>query len=194
MLVGVQSVRPTGPPMTAMTVAARELPAGTRLTAADLATIQVPPGTVPDGSLSDDLDGRVLASPMRRGEPVTDLRLVGPGLTVDAPGLVAVPVRLPDAEMAGLLRVGDHVRLLATGAADGGVTRVVAPDARILALPGAADGASGDGAGAATSSTTGNGVMTGPGGRLIVVGLPEELVATVTAASVRDFLTFAYPN
>ena len=187
VLIGTQAVRPAAPPRATMTVVSHDLPAGTRLSSTDLTTVRIPPGTVPDGSEGvDDLDGRVLASAIRRGEPVTDRRLVGPALVADTPGLVAVPVRLPDAEMARLLRVGDVVRLLATDVTHG-ITRVVAPAAHVLALPD-------DAAGAGASPTAADGVAGAPGGRLIVVGIPDELVATVTAASARDFLTFAYAH
>ena len=185
VVLGLQAARPAEPASASLVVASRDLPAGTRLGPGDLASVRVPPAAVPAGvDAGHDLAGRVLASAVRRGEPVTDLRLVGPALTAGRPGLVAVPVRLPDPEMAALLRVGDHVRLLATDAASG-ATRVVAPDAEVLALPAPTT---------AHGSTPGNGVTDGLNGRLIVVGVPEDLVTPVTSASVRDFLTYAYPN
>jgi len=191
VVLGLQAARPASPATATLTVAGRDLPAGTTLSAADLTTVRVPPDAVPDGTAArrpDDLSGRVLAAGLRRGEPVTDLRLVGPALAEGSPGRVAVPVRLPDPEMAALLQVGDHVQLLATDAA-GGTTRVVAPDAAVLALPA--------GMGRDVSSTShpgANAVTAGLGGSLIVVGVPEVLVTSVTSAAVRDFLTYAYPN
>ena len=75
---------------------------------------------------------------MRRGEPLTDVRLVGSRL-VDAlgPGLVATPVRLADAAVAGLLRAGDRVDVLAAPAdpALGTRTTVAAADVPVLAVP-----------------------------------------------------------
>lgn len=184
VVLGLHAARPGEPASASLTVASRDLPAGTTLGPDDLASVRVPPAAVPAGAdEGTELDGRVLASPVRRGEPVTDRRLVGPDLTAGRPGLVAVPVRLPDPEMAALLRVGDHLRLLATDAASG-ATRVVAPDAEVLALPPAET----------SGSAGGNGVMAGLNGRLIVVGVPDGLVTGVTSASVRDFLTYAYPN
>ena len=51
-----------------------------------------------------ELTGRVLAAPVRRGEPVTDVRVVGPGLWSQVPaGQVAAPVRLADLAVATLL-------------------------------------------------------------------------------------------
>ena len=55
----------------------------------------------------------MLAGPVRAGEPLTDVRLVGASLAAAYPGAVAVPVRLPDAGMAALLRVGDRIDLVA---------------------------------------------------------------------------------
>src|SRR3954471_3661315 len=85
---GLHTVAPGRPRTVAMTVAARDLPAGERVSAVDLTTTDVPPGAVPDGSLREAA-GRVLASAVRRGEPITDARLVGASLAAAHPGLVA---------------------------------------------------------------------------------------------------------
>src|SRR3954452_19155694 len=91
---GVQAARPQPPTRAAVLVAAHDLPAGTLLTAHDVRRAAYAPGSVPSG-LADAPVGRTLAAPLRAGEPVTDVRLVGPALTDGYPGLVAVPVRLP---------------------------------------------------------------------------------------------------
>ncbi|GII89562.1 hypothetical protein Ssi03_75520 [Sphaerisporangium siamense] len=95
--------------------AARDLPGGA-LSPADVTVIRLPEGTVPDGALppAAPVDGRVLTSPARRGEPLTDVRLLGPSL-VDAygPGLLAAPVRITDASSAHLLRSGDVIDVIA---------------------------------------------------------------------------------
>jgi Flp pilus assembly protein CpaB len=179
----VHAVRPPAPASVALTVAGRDLPAGTVLAAGDLARVRVPPGAVPAGFIERPT-GRVLAAALRRGEPITDARLVGPDLTAGHPELVAVPVRLPDAAMASLLRVGDRVELLATDPQDGGTT-VAAPDALVLALPAAGETP-------VTPQNPPNAVTSGSGGRLVVIGVTENLVTRVAAAAVRDFLTYAY--
>ena len=89
-----------------------------RLDARDLATVGFAAGTAPE-ALADDPVGRVLAAPLRAGEPVTDVRLVGPA-DRGPTRLVAVPVRLPDPGMVALLRVGDRIDLLATDPRGGG--------------------------------------------------------------------------
>lgn len=177
---GLRAVAPPAPERVAMTVAARDLPAGATVTAADVATADVDPGTVPDGAVRTAV-GSVLAGPLRRGEPVTDARLVGPSLTLAHPDLVALPVRLPDGAMAGLLAAGDRIDLYAVRAEDdhasGGATRV-GTGVLVLAVPPEKEGS--------------NSVTPGLGGRLIVVGVPQDAVARVADASVRSFLTVAF--
>ena len=75
------------------------------------------PAAVPGGSARQPaVLGRVVAGPVRRGEALTDARLVGPGLTagLDPQESAAVPVRLADAEAAALVRPGDRVDVLGT--------------------------------------------------------------------------------
>jgi Flp pilus assembly protein CpaB len=179
---GLAAVRPPSPGTVAMTVAAHDLAAGTRVSAADLTTTSVPPGARPDGAVADPA-GAVLAAPLRRGEPITDARLVGPALTSGQPGLVALPVRLPDAAMAGLLESGDRIDLYAVAATGDAAapsqeaTRVAA-GVPVLAVPPQHD--------------AGSSAAAGLSGRLIVVGVTGDAVPRVTDASVRSFLTFAF--
>jgi len=155
-------------------VAARDLPAGAELADDDLVTVRFAPGSEPAG-IVDDPTGQVLAGPLRAGEPVTDARLVGPHLTTGRPGLVAVPVRLPDPGMVALLDVGDHVDLLATDPQDGGA-EVVAADVPVLAIPRLDD------------TTTASGLP----GRLIVVGADASDVGAVADAAVRQVMTYTW--
>lgn len=111
------------------------------LTAADLTTIRVPAAAVPAGALRRaDAIGLMVAAPMSRGEPLTDLRVAGPALLGAAqPGAVAAPVRVADAGVAALLRVGDRIDLLAVPR-DGGPSAAVASDVVVLTLPAASAG------------------------------------------------------
>lgn len=191
---GLHTLAPTAPATVAMTVAAHDLAAGDTVSADDLATTDVPPGVVPDGAVARAA-GAVLAAPVRRGEPITDARLVGPSLTTAHPGLVALPVRMPDGAMAGLLDAGDRIDLFAVAPAG---------DPSVGAVAGTAGDSVGDYAGAARVASGalvlavppqdagGNGVTSGLSGRLVIIGLPAEAVARVTDASVRSFLTFAF--
>lgn len=174
----LRTVAPAPPQTVDLTVAAHDLAAGTPLAAADLTTIAVPAALVPDGVRTDP-EGATLAAPLRRGEPVTDARLVGPALSTE-PGLVAVPIRLPDAGMAGLLEPGDRIDLLAvdpSAAGPSGAARV-ASGVLVLAVP--------------REDARGSGVPSGLQGRLVVVGVAGELVESVTSSAVRSFLTFAF--
>ena len=123
------------PETVTVVVAAADLAAGTALTGSALTVAALPPVAVPDGATRspDELTGRVLAGHLRRGEPVTDVRLVGPGLTaLLAPGQVAAPLRLPDLAVAGLVVAGDRVDVLVTEP-DAMAAEVVAAGALVLA-------------------------------------------------------------
>ncbi|MEV0752496.1 RcpC/CpaB family pilus assembly protein [Streptosporangium sp. NPDC050280] len=120
-------------------VAARDLSGGV-LGAADLIPAPLRPGTVPDGVLrpGTPFAGKVLTGPARRGEPLTDVRLLGPGLlTAHGRGTVATPVRVADPETARLLSPGDVVDVLAATSAWEGTApaTVVAEDVTVLATP-----------------------------------------------------------
>ena len=148
----VLAVRPDGaqPPAAAVgatehvVVAAHDLAAGTELAAADLRIESMPVGIVPSGSSrrAAGLIGRIAAGPIRRGEALTDARVMGPGLTAGlGPGeSAAVPVRIADPDAAALVRVGDRVDVLGTPVApDGtqataGETVAVASAVRVLAV------------------------------------------------------------
>lgn len=137
--------------------ASRDLAGGSGLLAEDLGTVELPRTLVPDGALTSTAPavGRTLAGAVRRGEALTDVRLVGArlltGLTA---GQVAVPVRLADPAAAALLGAGDRIDVLAARAEEPGA-RVVGADVLVLAVPAVTEFA-GDGAlvvVAATSAT-----------------------------------------
>jgi Flp pilus assembly protein CpaB len=173
---GVQATAAPPPPAVAVLTAARDLPAGAVIGDDDLVAVGFAPGSVPSGAARNPV-GRTLAAPVRRGEPVTDVRLVGPALTAGDPGLTAVPVRLPDAGMVALLEVGDRIDLIGTDPQSSGAS-VVASGVPVLAIP--------------RPSTDSSG--TGPSGGLVVVGAAPTEVTTLTDASVRLFLTFAFSH
>ncbi|MCW2900484.1 MAG: hypothetical protein JWO67_2749 [Streptosporangiaceae bacterium] len=118
MGLALLSLRPTTPPGVRVVTAARDLPGGTTLRVRDLREIALPAAAVPDGAVRSGAAGRVLAAPMRRGEPVTDARLVGAGLLDGyGPGVVATPVRVADAAAVRLLRAGHRIDVLAAAPA-----------------------------------------------------------------------------
>ena len=175
---------PTGPPGPAevttapVVVAAADLPAGATLASSDLVVTALPADAVPAGVVADpgELTGRVLAAPLRAGEPVTDVRLVGPALWSAVPeGQVAAPVRLADLAVATLLRAGDRVDVLAATDDGGGATvEQVATGALVLTAPAPAadDGPAAGDAGllvlAVTPDTAGRLAAAAAGGTLTV--------------------------
>jgi Flp pilus assembly protein CpaB len=175
---GLRATAPPSAPTTAVVVAAEDLAAGAVVAADDLATVALPPDAVPDGTVSEaaDVDGAILAAPVRAGEPITDVRLVGPGLAATAPGTVALPVRISDAAQAGLLEVGDEIDLMATDP-EARTTATIASGALVLAVP--------DLEPESPDAIT---------GRLVVLGIPAAGVAEVTAAAVTAFVTYAWTN
>ncbi|MBT2212903.1 hypothetical protein KLI87_32860 [Actinomadura sp. NEAU-AAG7] len=111
----LMALGPGPPPSVHVLGAARDLPAGTTLRPSDLRALALPRGAVPSGALRTSATGRVLAAPMRRGEPLTDARLIGGSLLEGyAPGTVAAPVRIADAASVRLLHPGNRIDILTT--------------------------------------------------------------------------------
>ncbi len=173
---GLQAVTAPPPPRVLVVVAARDLASGTILRPEDLTEVGFSAESVPDGLAVDPL-GRVLAAPLRSGEVVSDVRLVGPQLTDGYPGLTAVPVRLPDAGVVDLLRVGDRVDLIAADPRGTAADPVVL-DAPVLAIP-------------RPEPDSG---PTGLAGRLVVVGVPSGSVPRLAAAAVGSFLSVTFSD
>ncbi|HEU5034324.1 MAG TPA: Flp pilus assembly protein CpaB [Mycobacteriales bacterium] len=180
VVAGLRAVTPAPAPTVAVWVAAHDLGGGAALRAADVRTVGLPPAAVPAGALrvGDRVVGRLLAAPVRRGEPLTDLRLLGPSLlaALPDPGLVAVPVRVADGSAAAaLVHAGDVIDVLAAADPAGGGPRhptTVASGVRVLSVPGTdhSDG-SGDG--------------------LVVVAASAEQAAALAQASTTARLSLA---
>lgn len=122
-------------------VAARDLGSGTALTESDVRVEKRLATTVPEGSLTDPgrLPGATLASPTRRGEVLTDVRLLGSRLaeSTAGPGARIVPLHLADGALIDLVRVGDVVDVLAAPTGDvqqpsPAVSKVIATDAVVV--------------------------------------------------------------
>ena len=174
VLAGVRAVAPPPPDTVEVLVAAHDLPSGAVLADDDLVTRAFPADLAPPDA-AEAATGRVLAGPMGRGEVLTDVRLVGPALADARPGETVLPVRLPDAGMAALLRAGDRVDLVATDPGTG-ETGVVASDVTVLATPaGVPDGPAG-----------------GAGGALVVVAASPDEATAVASAALAQFLTVAW--
>ncbi|MFI6500313.1 SAF domain-containing protein [Nonomuraea typhae] len=125
-LTALLALRP--PAGTEILVAARDLSPGT-LRPGDLRPARV--NAPPDGALRTHPAGAVLAVPMRRGEPLTDVRLLHPVRL--PPGLVATPVRIADPDAAALIAPGSAIGVLA--AWEGQSAQLVADDVKVLSIP-----------------------------------------------------------
>lgn len=138
--VVVSELRPPPPVTVEVVVLARDVPAGTELTGADVRLAALPRDLVAPGMLRapGEAVGEQVAVGLPAGFPVAAEVLVGPGLASGVPpGQVVVPVRLADAAVARTLRPGDRVDLLAAtadSAASAGGAQVVASAALVVAL------------------------------------------------------------
>ncbi|RBQ13944.1 Flp pilus assembly protein CpaB [Spongiactinospora rosea] len=149
---------PAPPETVRILAAARDLRSGP-LAPGDLTPLALPAEAVPAGAIRPPASatGKILASPMRRGEPLTDVRLVGPALVAaHPPGIVAAPVRIADSDAAGLLAPGDTIDVLAAGPGWGHDTaatalpaQTVADDVRVITTHKPPAGSSAGGSGGA---------------------------------------------
>jgi Flp pilus assembly protein CpaB len=161
-------------PVATVTVvtAAHDLAPGVPLASDDVRTAELPRSLAPQGILtaSQQVVGRSVAGRVRRGEALTDVRLLGSGL-IGTRGLVAAPVRLADPATAGLLHAGDRVDVLATptqasAAAD---ATTVATGLQVLAVPAPGD--------------------SDPDGALVVLAARPETAARLAGAAVASRLS-----
>jgi Flp pilus assembly protein CpaB len=172
VVTGVRAASLPPTETTAVVVAADDLDGGIVLGTGDLTTAELPVDAVPGGAVPDlaAVQGRTLAAPLRQGEPLTDLRLVAPGLLDGYAGLVATPVRVADPAAVRLLAVGDRIDLV-TVSPDGGRADVVAEAAPVLAVP---------------EPSPDDGVV---GGALVVVAVPDAQAMALAEAAVRSVVS-----
>ncbi len=174
VLGALRALAPPAADTVEVLVAARDLPSGTLLDDGDLVAHDYPQDLAPPDAATTAL-GRVLAAPLGRGEVLTGARVVGPGLALAEPGQTILPVRLPDAGMATLLRPGDEVDLVATDPGTG-TSSIVAREVTVLATP--------------------RGVPDGPagvaGGALVVVGTSAAEAIDISSAALSQFVTVSW--
>jgi Flp pilus assembly protein CpaB len=181
VLAGVAALRPDPADGRAeVVVFAHDLAPGVELTAADLRIESRSKTTIPDGSQADPatLLGSTLAGPARRGEVITDVRLLSPRLAeaTAGPDARVVPLRLADAALLDLIRPGDVVDVLAADSATpGGAVderpRVVATNAVVVLV---------------------SEEVTSPGrgdDRVVLVALPADTANEVAGASLTQAVT-----
>lgn len=161
-------------------VAARDLAPGTALTDQDVRLEKRLPATVPDGSPADvgAVVGSMLAGPARRGEVLTDVRLLGSRLaeSTAGPGARIVPLRLADSALIDLVRVGDVVDVLAAPSAPSPeatplATKVLATDAVVVLV-------------SARQKT-----QAADGDRVVLVALPARVANAVAGSALGQAVT-----
>lgn len=177
VICGIDAARPPTVSTRQVWVATRDLSGGEPLRTDDLRLERMPVVDMPAGAVSPtgELAGRLLAAPVRRGEPITDVRLLSPTLlaALDQPGLVAVPVRVVDGPATlALVRAGDRVDVIGAmdpGAGVGAAGAAVVHDVRVLAIPTRVD---------PTATDSGDGA-----GLLIVAATPRQAADLAQAAA-----------
>ena len=164
--------------LTDVVVTTRDLSPGTELTADDVRIESHTASTIPEGAHTDagSVVGATLAGPARRGEVVTDVRLLGSRLAESAAGPDARIVALPlaDAALVDLVRPGDIVDIVAAPAsADAQESaRLIATDAVVVLV-----------------SAKDNRIAAGGGGRVVLVALPAQAAKTVAGAALVQTVT-----
>jgi len=168
---GISAARPSPDPTTPVLVSASDLAAGTVLAEGDLTTVAWRSDHVPDGALDagEPPLGQTIAAPMRAGEPLTDIRLLQPGLLAGhPPGTVLTTIRTADPATMGIVHVGDAVDVV--GADPQGRTPAVVLGRSVpvvSVLEGAAD------------------AMPGGEGPVLVVAVDESTAVRLADAAVR---------
>lgn len=105
-------------------VASRDIAPGTALTVDDVSLQSRPARLAPDGAASDlsSVLRTTLAGPARRGEAITDVRVLGSRLTdaTTGPDARIVGVHPSDAALIDLVRPGDVVDIVTAGGVTSG--------------------------------------------------------------------------
>lgn len=177
LLAGLVALRPDPADDRAeVVVAARDLRPGAALTADDVRLEKRLATTLPDGSQADlkVVLSATLSSPARRGEVLTDVRLLSNRLAESAagPGARIVPLHLADGALIDLVRPGDVVDVLTASPADTQSSpRVVATDAIVVLV------------------SARQKVQAADNERVVLVALPARVANTVAGAALGQAVT-----
>jgi Flp pilus assembly protein CpaB len=153
-------------------VATADLSPGTTLSADDVRLERRWATDLPDGTQTElgSVVGATLAGPARRGEILTDVRVIGSRLAALSAGPDArlVPLPIADDAVLSVIRPGDVVDVLGadTTAADGARPRLLAAGAVVATVSGEA-----------------------AGGRLVLVALPAAAATALAGASLTQTVT-----
>lgn len=167
---------------TDVVVAVHDLPPGTILTGDDVRLEKRSTTILPDGArtMTGTVVGATVAGPVRRGEMLTDLRVLGPRLAESAAGRDAriVPVPLGDAATLDMIRAGDIVDILTVADHEPGAPDATAPEPAVLAT------------GAVVVLVSPKPVTKGVGTqRVVMVALPPQQANRVAATALVQAVT-----
>jgi len=161
-------------------VATRDLTPGAALTPDDVRLEKRSTTMLPDGAQADlaAVIGSTLAGPTRRGEVLTDVRLLGPRLaeSTAGPGARIVPLHLADGALIDLVRIGDVVDVLAAPSTEThpgttATSKVVATDAVVVLV------------------SAKQKVQAADGDRVVLVALPARVANTVAGSVLGQEVT-----
>jgi Flp pilus assembly protein CpaB len=151
LALGALREEPTG---RTVVVAAHDLASGTTLVPDDVRHARLPESAVPEHSAQqfDIVVGRTVAGPMRRGEVITDRRVVNSDRMSGFPaGTVLATIRLADADALSSLGVGDRVDVVAVDPAGEAKAEIVARGVEVVTVPRTDDESGGVPVGVATT-------------------------------------------
>ncbi len=175
VLAGVAAIRsnPAGD-QTEVVVATRDIKPGADLTVDNVAVERRSATTVPDGASADlsRVLGATLAGPARRGEMLTDVRLLGKRLAEATAGAGAriVGVHPADNALVDLVHPGDVVDIVAAADADSaGPPRILAAGGTVVLVSDKQNGTADD--------------------RVVLVALPATAATTVAGAALVQTVT-----
>lgn len=158
-----------------MVVAVRSIPGGAKITAGDVALVQVPSAVAAEGAFTDlgQAVGRTVVVGVPARQVLTASALLGAEGQV-APGQVALPVTFGVASTVSLLSVGSRVDVLGADASGSGYG-VVAANVRVAAIP----------------STEESGPLGGTVSRLVLLDVSSAQAAAIVAAMSVSAVSFA---
>lgn len=158
---------------TPVVVAVHELASGVTVRPGDVAVRRWPAELVPTGALGavEQVEGRVMAGAASFGEPLTSVRFAGAegGRVAGGRDTASVPIRLADADVAGLLSPGRLVDVVTVGQRSDQPTVLAAAAMVLTVLP-------------AEAKPAGR-------GRLVLIAVPRAAASKVAAATLSQEVT-----
>lgn len=154
-------------------VAARTIPGGTTLTAADLSVARVPASVVAEGAFDTPelLLGQQVITAIPARAILTSTNLLATGTSVGE-GKLALPVRFSDSTTMSALQVGSRIDVLGQ---TGDSYAVIAANLRVVAVPDAEQG------GVLSANTDG----------LVMVEVDASQAGAITAATSAGSMSYA---